>query len=105
MASTPVSAISGVNVGGWRLDPATGKFVALQPGVPQADPYQYKYELQCHLGGGDFDTDCLAVLVDCKNGPDGKDGIPVVWLKAPAGVPNPTWSLSLRAHVSLRPQT
>ncbi|XTR51640.1 hypothetical protein ACOM2C_16450 [Pseudarthrobacter sp. So.54] len=73
-----------VNVGGWRLDPATGKFVALQPGSPSADPYQYKYELQCHLGAGDFDTNCLADLVDCKNGPDGKDGIPVLWLKAPA---------------------
>jgi len=82
----------GVNIGAWGLDPATGKFVALQPGTPPTDPYQYKYELQCHLGGGDFDTVCLAGLVDCKNGPDGKEGIPVVWLKAPAGVPNPSWS-------------
>lgn len=81
-----------VSVGGWRLDPATGKFVSLQPGTPSADPYQYKYELQCHLGGGDFDTECLAVQVDCKNGPDGEEGIPVVWLKAPTGVPNPSWS-------------
>ena len=81
-----------VNVGGWRLDPATGKFVALLPGAAAADPYQYKYELQCHLGGGDFDTDCLANLVDCKNGPDGEEGIPVLWLKAPAGVPNPSWT-------------
>ena len=82
----------GVDVGGWRLDPATGKFVALQPGATFADPFQYKYELQCHLGGGDFDADCLAAAVDCSNGPDGKAGIPVIWLKAPAGVPNPTWS-------------
>jgi hypothetical protein len=81
-----------VQIGGWRLDPGTGKFVALEPGTPSADPYQYKYELQCHLGGGDFDTVCLAGLVDCRSGPEGKPGIPVVWLKAPAGVPNPTWS-------------
>lgn len=82
----------GIDVSGWRFDPETGHFFALEPGAPSADPYQYKYELQCHLGGGDFDTVCLGRLVDCKNGPDGKDGIPVVWLKAPAGVPNPTWS-------------
>jgi hypothetical protein len=81
-----------VDVGGWTIDLVSGRFVWAEPGTPFADPYQYKYELQCHLGGGDFDTECLAVLVNCKNGPDGKDGIPVVWLKAPAGVPNPTWS-------------
>ena len=81
-----------VDVGGWTVDAGTGRFVWAEPGTVRADPHQYKYELQCHLGGGDFDTDCLAVLVDCKNGPDGKDGIPVVWLKAPAGVPNPTWT-------------
>ena len=78
--------------GGWTLDASTGDFVWVAPGAPSQDPNQYKYELQCHLGGGDFDTECLAVLVDCKNGPDGKEGIPVVWLKAPAGVPNPVWT-------------
>jgi len=82
----------GVNVGGWRLDPETGQFAPLGSGVPAIDPYQYKYELQCHLGGGEFNTVCLGDLVDCKSGPDGKPGIPVVWLKAPAGVPNPVWS-------------
>jgi hypothetical protein len=81
-----------VDVGGWTIDAGSGQFVWAQPGTPPTDPYQYKYELQCHLGGGDFDTVCLAGLVDCKNGPDGKEGIPVVWLKAPAGVPNPSWS-------------
>ena len=82
----------GVDVLGWRLDPATGKFVALQPGTPSTDPFQYKYELQCHLGGGDFDAECLARAVDCSSGPDGKPGIPVVWLKAPAGIANPSWT-------------
>ena len=74
------------------IDAGTGQFVWAEPGTVATDPHQYKYELQCHLGGGDFDTDCLALAVDCQNGPDGQDGIPVVWLKAPAGVPNPTWT-------------
>jgi len=82
----------GAQLGGWRLDPDTGKFIPFEPGYVANDPYQYKYELQCHLGGGEFDTVCLGDLVDCKSGPDGKPGIPVVWLKAPAGVPNPVWS-------------
>jgi hypothetical protein len=82
-----------VHVGGsWSLDPSTGEFMWVAPGSQAADPFQYKYELQCHLGGGDFDADCLATVLECKNGPDGKDGIPVTWLKAPAGVPNPVWS-------------
>lgn len=80
------------HIGGWAWDPALNDFVRARPGAPSADPFQYKYELQCHLGGGDFDTDCLAVLVDCKNGPGGEEGIPVVWLKAPAGIANPSWS-------------
>lgn len=82
----------GVNVGGWRMDPVSGKFVPLEPGAPATDPYQYKYELQCHLGGSEFDTECLGTVLECKDGPGGKDGIPVIWLKAPAGVPNPAWS-------------
>jgi hypothetical protein len=85
----------GIAVGAdkWTVDPSTGKVVPREPGAPPStDPYQYKYELQCHLGGGDFDTPCLGRRVDCKNGPDGKDGIPVVWLKAPKGIPNPVWT-------------
>ncbi|MEY9775439.1 hypothetical protein ABH915_001047 [Arthrobacter sp. MW3 TE3886] len=81
-----------LNVNGWAWDSALKTFVRNKPGSVSADPFQYKYELQCHLGGGDFDADCLAAAVDCSSGPDGKAGIPVVWLKAPAGVPNPTWS-------------
>lgn len=81
-----------VSVGGWSWDSTNNTFLSLEPGSPSTDPNQYKYELQCHLGGGDFDTPCLARRVDCKNGPDGKDGIPVVWLKAPAGIPNPVWT-------------
>lgn len=81
-----------VKVNGWAWDSSLKTFVRNKPGSVSADPFQYKYELQCHLGGGDFDADCLAAAVDCSNGPDGKAGIPVIWLKAPAGVPNPTWS-------------
>jgi hypothetical protein len=81
-----------VDVGGWSIDPGTREFIWAEPGSPSTDPYQYKYELQCHLGGGDFDTPCLARQLECKNGPDGKDGIPVVWLKAPVGIPNPVWT-------------
>ena len=94
-SSAPVKGTWGpgaVTIGAWKLDPTSGDFVWAEPGTVATDPYQYKYELQCHLGGGDFDTDCLALAVDCQNGPDGKDGIPVVWLKAPAGIPNPTWT-------------
>ncbi|WP_258073901.1 PKD domain-containing protein [Arthrobacter sp. Y81] len=84
----------GIAVGAdkWTVDPSTGKVVPREPGAPNTDPNQYKYELQCHLGGGDFDTPCLARQLECKNGPDGKDGIPVVWLKAPKGIPNPVWT-------------
>ncbi len=82
----------GIDVDGWRFDEVAGNFAPLLPGAATADPYQYKYELQCHLGGADFDTTCLGNRVDCKNGPGGTEGIPVVWLRAPAGVPNPTWS-------------
>ncbi|WP_454697743.1 hypothetical protein [Arthrobacter humicola] len=76
----------------WTVDPSTGKVVAREPGAPSTDPNQYKYELQCHLGGADFDTPCLSRQLECKNGPDGKDGIPVVWLKSPIGIPNPAWT-------------
>jgi hypothetical protein len=85
---------NGIAVGAdkWTVDSDTGRVVPRAPGSPSHDPNQYKYELQCHLGGGDFDTPCLARRLDCKNGPDGKDGIPVVWLKAPAGIPKPIWT-------------
>jgi hypothetical protein len=81
-----------VNVGAWREDPDTGIFTALGLDAASADPFQYRFELQCHLGGGDFDTPCLARRIECNNGPDGKVGIPGNWLKAPAGVLNPVWS-------------
>jgi hypothetical protein len=76
----------------WVLNPATGTFTHTTDAAP-TDPNQYKYELQCHLGSSDFDTVCLRYQIECKNGPDGKDGIPVMWLSAPKGVPNPVWSI------------
>jgi hypothetical protein len=81
-----------LHFGGWIWDAGANDFARLEPGAPNLDPNQYKYELQCHLGGGDFDTVCLRDQIECKNGPDGKDGIPVMWLSAPAGVANPVWS-------------
>ncbi|WP_285241425.1 hypothetical protein [Pseudarthrobacter sp. MEB009] len=74
------------------FDPGTGGFISIAPGDVPTDPNEYKYELQCHLGGGDFDTPCLARQIDCTNGPDGTDGIPVTWLSRPRGVPGAVWS-------------
>ncbi|MEV7455256.1 hypothetical protein [Pseudarthrobacter oxydans] len=62
------------------------------PGAVPTDPNEYKYELQCHLGGGDFDTPCLARQLECKDGPDGEEGIPVTWLSRPRGVPGAVWA-------------
>jgi hypothetical protein len=76
----------------WMLNPVNGLFEQSSDGSPQTDPNQYKYELQCHLGGGDFDTPCLARQMECQNGPNGEQGIPVIWLKAPAGIASPVWS-------------
>ncbi|MCP9000438.1 hypothetical protein NFC73_11955 [Pseudarthrobacter sp. RMG13] len=74
------------------VDPLTGNMRPEAPGDTKKDPNVYKYELQCHLGGGDFDTVCLGYQLECVNGPEGVDGIPVTWLKAPVGVPNPAWT-------------
>ncbi|MEJ1194769.1 hypothetical protein [Pseudarthrobacter sp. CCNWLW207] len=76
----------------WVVDPVTGKVNPAEPGTISSDPNQYKYELQCHLGGGDFNSVCLRDQVECKSGPEGKAGIPVVWLKAPRGLANPVWT-------------
>lgn len=84
---------NGANVGGgWRPNPATGVFEQTEDGAPEADPYQYKYEYQCDLDGGEFATPCLGRDLACKGGPEGEDGIPVVWYRAPAGITNPTWT-------------
>jgi hypothetical protein len=82
----------GIDVDSWTMDPVTGHMSPPQPGAVNTDPNDYKYELQCHLGGGDFDTPCLSTIVECKNGPEGKEGIPVIWYSRPRGVPNAVWS-------------
>jgi hypothetical protein len=74
----------------WDSD--RNEFVTPEPGAVNTDPNEYKYELQCHLGGGDFDTPCLARQLECKDGPDGEDGIPVMWLSRPRGVPGAVWA-------------
>ena len=78
--------------GGWAWDRDAQDYRRLEPGTISSDPNQYKYELQCHLGGGDFNSVCLRDQVECKSGPEGKEGIPVVWLKAPRGLANPVWT-------------
>jgi hypothetical protein len=84
---------AGIDVDVWVRDPVTGRVGPAEPGTVVTDPNIYKYELQCHLGGGDFDTPCLARQVECKNGPEGKEeGIPVIWLSMPRGVPGAVWA-------------
>lgn len=83
---------SGIGVVVWIVDPVTGIFGPADPAAISTDPNQYKYELQCHLGGGDFDTVCLADQIECETGPEGREeGIPVIWLSAPKGLTNPVW--------------
>ncbi len=83
---------AGVDVDAWVSDPVTGDIGPLVPGTADTDPNEYKYELQCHLGGGDFDTSCLARQIECNDGPDGEEGIPVIWLSRPRGVPGAVWA-------------
>ncbi|WP_308931942.1 hypothetical protein [Arthrobacter sp. SLBN-112] len=74
------------------MDPSTGHAFRPEPGAVVTDPNEYKYELQCHLGGGDFDTPCLGRQLDCKDREDGAKGIPVMWLSRPRGVPGAVWA-------------
>ena len=82
----------GVDVTGVVKDPGTGEWRPPTSGAVSTDPNEYKYELQCHLGGGDFDTPCLGRQLECKDGPGGEDGIPVMWLSRPRGVPGAVWA-------------
>lgn len=82
----------GVGADNLMLDPVTGRIAPMPPGYVSTDPNLYNPELQCHLGGGDFDSVCLRGFLDCKNGPDGKDGYPVVWYSKPRGVPGAVWA-------------
>ena len=76
----------------WTFDPDSGQVVPAPEGQDNTDPNEYKYELQCHLGGGEFETKCLKDRVECKSGPPGREeGIPVMWLSRPRGVPNAVW--------------
>lgn len=77
----------------WVVDSATGEIRPGLAGQTSSDPNNYKYELQCHLGGGDFDSVCLRSQIECTNGPDGEDGIPVTWYSMPRGVPGAVWSI------------
>lgn len=80
-----------LQIDGYIWDEKRGDFVRADPTAAAADPNEYKHELQCHLGGGDFDTPCLGRQLDCTNGPGGEDGFPVMWLSRPRGVPGAVW--------------
>lgn len=82
----------GLEIGGHRWDAARKEFVRADPSVANTDPNDYKYELQCHLGDGDFDSVCLRTQLKCTDGPNGEDGIPVVWLSRPRGIPGAVWA-------------
>lgn len=83
----------GLGLGGHVWNAERNEFIRADPAIPSTDPNNYKYELQCHLGNSDFDTECLGRQVECKAGPEGKEeGIPVIWLSMPRGVPGAVWS-------------
>lgn len=85
---------NGVKIGAdrWVVDQASGLVVHAAAGTNSADPNDYKYELQCHLGDGEFDLRCLGYQLKCEDRPDGVMGIPVVWLSRPRSVPGAVWS-------------
>ncbi|MEE2569575.1 hypothetical protein V1638_09220 [Pseudarthrobacter sp. J64] len=78
----------------WKFDPVTGTFhIDTSPARdPNPDPWQYKYLHQCELDGGEYATPCQGRELTCKGGPNGENGIPVVWYHAPAGIANPAWT-------------
>lgn len=82
---------TGAEVQGWKIDPESGEFGSKPLGVPSEDPFQYKHVVQCGEGGPD-DLDCFGSNLICGKKPDGTDGLPVVWLKAPAGIAEPEWT-------------
>lgn len=82
-----------LGVGAYVWDAAASDFVRQPPDAVRVDPNNYKYELQCHLGGGDFDSDCLRAQIDCADEPDGRVGIPVIWYSMPRGVPGAVWAI------------
>jgi hypothetical protein len=77
----------------WTVDGATGEIRPGHPDQISSDPNNYKYELQCHIGGGDFDSVCLRSQIECPDRADGEVGIPVIWYSMPRGVPGAVWAI------------
>ncbi|GGJ33172.1 hypothetical protein [Paenarthrobacter histidinolovorans] len=78
----------------WEFDPIKGEASPRgADSVPVAeDPYQYKADLRCSLGGpGAREMGCLTLECPPKT-PDGEKGSPVIWLKAPKAITNPTFT-------------
>lgn len=82
-----------VGADNWVVDRTTGEIRPGHAGQAPSDPNNYKYELQCHLGGGDFDSVCLRAQIECPDRADGEVGIPVIWYSMPRGVPGAVWAI------------
>ncbi|MFI2566427.1 hypothetical protein [Paenarthrobacter sp. NPDC018779] len=56
------------------------------------DPYQYKADHRCQLGGpGAKEMGCLTLECPAIT-PGSEKGSPVIWMKAPKGITNPTYT-------------
>lgn len=81
----------GAGVDSWHRDRRTSDFARPTPGQTNTDPNDYKYELECHLGDGDFDLRCLRGQLKCEDAPGGETGIPVAWFSRPRGIAGAGW--------------
>ncbi|MCP2049290.1 UNVERIFIED_ORG: hypothetical protein J3D58_003362 [Paenarthrobacter nicotinovorans] len=76
----------------WSFNFETGKSTPKVADAAIEDPYQYKADLRCSLGGpGAREMGCLTLECPPKT-PDGEKGSPVIWLKAPKAITNPTFT-------------
>ncbi|MFJ4169975.1 hypothetical protein ACIPY3_10715 [Paenarthrobacter sp. NPDC089714] len=77
----------------WEFDPSTGKSTRRTGSTDAADdPYQYKADHRCQLGGpGAKEMGCLTLECPAIT-PGGEKGSPVIWMKAPKGITNPTYT-------------
>lgn len=82
---------AGLEIGGHRWDQERGEFVWKDPSFAETDPNEYRYDLECHLGDGEFDLKCLRGQLKCDEGSDGDTGIPVAWFSRPRDVGGKQW--------------
>lgn len=75
------------------IDPVTGvPSTNMGSDAAGEDPYQYKADFRCRVGGpGSREMGCLTL--ECPpTTSGGEKGSPVIWLKAPKGITNPTFT-------------